>query len=81
MLKHVGVRPSGRMIGFSKDLKEIPNNKYELLPLGGYRMWSSRMLRSGCNKVVSGKEMMEGLIYCKYCDEFFNANQFKECDE
>lgn len=56
---------------------------YEPYPNGGGKFWSPRELKTGC-----GGDVMEpygtvatmedyGLIYCPYCDEWFNEKEFE----
>lgn len=76
-LRHVGIRPKYKLIKFNSKLKPIEGFKYEIRPDGSYRLWSGRMLKSGCNKLVDGEKTLKGLVYCKYCNEFFSKDQFE----
>ncbi len=79
-LNHVGIRPEHKVVisNDRKGLKDIRGLSYEILPDDSYRVWTDRMLTSGCNKEVSGDETLGDLIFCPKCDEFFSRDQFKE---
>lgn len=77
-LRHVGIRPEYPVIKFNKTLKCIHRYRYEIFPDGGYKLWSDRALKSGCNHLVNADVMLGELIYCEHCGEFFNREQFIE---
>ena len=73
-LVHVGIRPSFPVEAISHKGKQYFNEK---LPDGATRVWNMRMLESGCSRVVESVVRDGKLIYCAYCDEWFNETQFK----
>jgi len=78
--KHVGVRPKHKIV-LNADTFKLKNFEYfEHYPDGSYKIWNKRLLASGCNNFTLGDDRYEGLIYCEYCDEYFNENQFIEVD-
>ena len=78
-LKHVGVRPTYPLVTkLRPEQKAREGIKYEIFAKGGYKIWTERMLRSGCNNEVSGDVRIGSLIYCEHCDEFFSQDQFVE---
>ena len=79
MLRHVGIRPTYPLVIDMTDVGQRKHRKkYEVYPDGGYRVWNDRMLKSGCNRVIRGDEKLGELIYCPFCDEYFNSEQFEE---
>ena len=83
-LVHVGVRPKYKLtLENCKDevKRRYKGCYYEHLPDGGFKVWTSRMLASGCNKVLDDIVRKYKLIYCPHCDEFFSKDQFKESEE
>jgi len=40
------------------------------------RRWNDRMLKSGCGREVMSLHVMNDCIYCPYCDEWFNKEQW-----
>lgn len=79
-LKHVGIRPVYELtlLNWKRCLyvEELPNGKD--------RIWTKRMLRSGCNEVTNDPLVLtvdvtnEELLYCPYCDEYFAKEQWRE---
>lgn len=80
LLKHVGIRPIHPLIFFNRRLRIVHRYKYEVFPDGSYKLWSKKMLNSGCNHLVNGDIRVGDLIYCDYCDELFSSNQFEETE-
>jgi len=78
IVRHIGIRPKYKLISFNNELKAIEGFKYERFPGGGYRLWSDRMLKSGCGHVIAVDKKIGELIYCKFCAEYFSTNQFEE---
>ena len=81
-LIHKGIRPTHQVVKSSADLKLIdkPGLSYEIFPDDSYKIWTDRTLNSGCNNQIEGDIKLGEMIYCEYCDEFFNRNQFEEID-
>lgn len=44
------------------------------------RVWTERMLRSGCESVTTQIQEMRECIYCPWCDEWFNKEQWESVD-
>lgn len=80
-IQHVGIRPEYPLIKFTEGRKALGGYKYEIFPDGGHKLWSHRMLTSGCDEVIERWQVYRGLIYCPTCDEWFSVNQFKEYTE
>lgn len=78
-LVHVGIRPKYKLV-YQPDKagKRYRKTYHETLPNGGYKIWTARMLKSGCGHVIDDIIRLEGLIYCPKCDEYFSESQFKE---
>jgi len=74
ILVHKGIQPTESIIQIEGSRRDV---RFELFKDGGYRIWTTRMLRSGCNKLVYGDLENDSLIYCEYCDEFFSIDQFE----
>lgn len=79
-LVHVGIRPEYEIVRKTDKLKGIMGLAYEIFPNGAYRVWTDRMLKSGCNNEIKEINKSGDLIYCPYCDELFSKDQFKEKD-
>lgn len=87
-LIHVGIRPEFKIMALTREFKSVKDHYCEMLSDGSYKIWTTRMLESGCNKrmsmddgiIQSGDNTINNLIYCKHCDEFFSRNQFKESE-
>lgn len=78
-LVHVGIRPKGELTYYSdKSKKKFRKTYHEALPKGGYKVWTSRMLNSGCNKKTGDIIKLGELIYCPHCKEYFSEDQFKK---
>lgn len=76
VLVHEGIRPKG-------ETSMINHGSYkgcvrEELDGGGYRVWTDKMLKSGCGGLSNSDVRLNGLIYCRKCDEFFSEEQFEE---
>ena len=80
MKLHKGIRPVGEIKAIRTDLM-TQYNYQEVLENGHVRLWTNRMLRSGCNQEVKEIKTLSGLIYCPHCDEYFSQNQFLELGE
>lgn len=78
ILIHVGTRPT-----YELQVLDFKRKLYiEEFPDGGYRIWNKRMLKSGCNKTIDNDpEEMRGCLYCPWCDEWFNREQWSELGE
>lgn len=76
-LKHVGVKPKYdlELIESSGFAREI---YVEWYPDGTYKCkyWNKRTLKEGCGEIIKDAKIRDGLIYCPYCDEWFNKDQF-----
>ena len=77
-MKHVGVRPE---YAIERDEGKKRPTWYEFFPLGGYRIWTLKTLRSGCNRKLKEIKSVGNLIYCPFCEEWFNELQFKSTEE
>lgn len=77
-LYHVGIRPVHPLVKFTEGRKAIGGFRYEIFPDGGHKLWSERMLFSGCGGGIEWWTTFRGLIYCPYCKEYFSTNQFEE---
>ena len=75
-MRHVGIRPKYKTYRYTRKLQARNGQSYELLPEGGYRLWTDRMLNSGCNQVLVNVKRYRGLIYCPHCEEWFSEEQF-----
>lgn len=75
--RHIGVRPSGEL----KRVQDSTKVWREDLGDEGYRLWNAKTLNSGCGKVLDKYKVVGHLIYCKFCGELANINQFVEVDE
>ena len=81
-LVHVGIRPTHPLKRQNAAMMLRKEDAKEMLPGGGYRIWTERMLQSGCNQEVTEIKRLDDLLYCETCGEFFSQNQFKgEIDE
>lgn len=76
-MKHKGIRPSGQLTIVESEMKRGRKLYHEELPEGGYRIWNDRLLKSGCGRTIIYAQQDGELIYCPYCDEWANENQFK----
>lgn len=73
-LKHVGIRPlySLSLLDFKKKLYYEEETE---------KVWTLRMLKSGCNRTVPDgyvRRDLKDCIYCPWCDEWFSENQWRE---
>jgi len=75
-LVHVGIRPTHRLEYYEGRKRQ--ETYHEIFPNGSYRIWTKKMLKSGCGKKIKTIKQLLGLIYCPYCDEYFSRDQFKE---
>ena len=75
ILVHVGIRPEYKTVFQSVRFR---NYHLEELPNGDTKVWTEKMMRSGCNQELSDVVRKYRLIYCEHCGEFFSKNQFKE---
>ena len=75
ILVHVGIKPEHATFPETVGLHKY---QIEKMPDGSSKLWTGRMLTSGCNQEVSEIEGEDNLIYCNHCDEWFSKNQFKE---
>jgi len=83
-VKHIGIRPTydlatswmSHQDSEDEDVKFYKKRYFEKYPDGGGRYWNERTLTSGCGKEVCGVKE-NGLIYCEFCDEWFNSEQFE----
>lgn len=78
-LVHVGVRPE-------YEIREVDrfgvNRIYrEERPDGSYKIWNERQLESGCGFGLTKVVEADNLLFCRYCDEWFSKDQFKERDD
>ena len=77
-LVHKGIRPKYELVHKTNELKAIKGIDYEIYPNGAYRVWTKRMLTSGCDCSIHDIHKLDDLIYCPHCDEFFSVDQFEE---
>lgn len=77
VIKHIGERPL-HPLRQEKDKIKNEWTYIEALPDGTKRIWTERMMISGCNKQIESTEYMYNLIFCPHCDEYFNQKQFTE---
>ena len=71
-MKHVGVKPT-------HELFKVDDYVYmELFPDGMKKYWNVKTLNTGCGNVLENVVRDGDLIYCPYCDEMANKNQFEE---
>lgn len=78
MKVHKGIRPISELI-----TTRTNNDKFEhqeRLDNGNTRLWSNKMLNSGCDNDIEEIVELGGLIFCPYCDEYFSENQFEESE-
>lgn len=76
MLIHKGVRPTN-------ELEEISfKKKYyaEHFDDGSWRLWTMKLLKSGCGLGVLEVKDLGGLIYCPHCEEWFSKEQYEESE-
>ena len=79
IIKHVGIRPKNDLLSLNvNDRKYL---RYELHPGGGHTIWTMRMLKSGCNNIITEIKLLKGCVYCPHCREYFSMNQFEEVEE
>lgn len=72
-MKHVGSRPKYPLVVDDR-YKRIIWREY--LPEGGYRIWNSKTLNSGCGSQLTDVKREGNLIFCEKCGEWVNENQF-----
>lgn len=72
---HCGVRPKSVII--KQEDGRLRKTYHELLNGGGYKIWNEKLLNSGCGKEIDDVERDGELIYCPWCDEWFNKNQWR----
>lgn len=72
-LRHKGIRPVHpvEVLDFKRKLF------IEDYPDGGYKIWTQRMLRSGCDKIVEDIHELRDCYYCPRCDEWFHKDQWE----
>lgn len=77
-LIHEGKRPLGRLVAETECRlhKRYKGCMFEEMEDGGYRVWTKKMLSSGCNKAVETIKEIDGLTYCPHCGEFFSDEEF-----
>ena len=71
-LIHVGHKPKGEVYQEDNDFKVWRED----LPDGGVKYWNAVTMNSGCGNVLEPMVMKGNLIYCPFCDEMVNKNQF-----
>ncbi len=73
-MKHVGHRPESNVYQLDNDFKLYRED----LPDGTTKFWNAKTLKSGCGNVLKNVVVKDGLIFCPYCGEMCNTNQFVE---
>ena len=68
-VKHIGKSPTYPL--YSHEDVYI-----EILPDGSKKVWNCKTLNTGCDKEIKEPLVYEGLIYCPFCDEMCNQDQF-----
>jgi len=76
-LRHVGVRPKGKVYQLETDFKVFRED----LEDGGTRFWNARTLNSGCGNVLEKAKLKGNLIFCPFCGEMCNTNQFETVEQ
>jgi len=72
-LRHVGIRPT-----HSLELLDFKRKIYiEVFEDESYKLWTERMLRSGCDKIMNSTKAVLGCFYCSTCDEYFSEDQWE----
>ena len=80
-MRHKGIRPQYPIELDTSRGKRKRKTYYEDLPDGSHRIWNDRLLQSGCGKTIIYVHMEGDLIYCPYCNEWANINQFEEIED
>ena len=82
-VKHVGVRP-----GIDNPLVDVKRGSRhylkEHLPEGGFKIWSSKSINSGCDAFINANKKLKGhdnLIYCPVCGEWRRDIEFEEAND
>ena len=69
---HTGMRPGFPVV----EIKEGERFYYYEQVTG--KKWTMRELNSGCGERVEYKPGIADLLYCSYCDEWFQPRQFEK---
>lgn len=70
-VKHIGKRNTYPIFPTETD-----GVYHELLPDGSIKVWNAKTLNTGCDTEIDTVLVDEGLIYCPFCDEMCNQDQF-----
>lgn len=78
---HIGERPIGRLTAKAGGLERVYKGCFFEAVGAGYKVWSTRRLTSGCGGHTDGDKILDGLIYCPHCEEYFREEEYEKFDD